>query len=211
MLNRALRIAGLILVAAAIGWFFPLFHVVPRGELRSNLKPEVFNAASFAKQFWTDQLLPAVDGAHDAKSTLNAIRDNPQKAREEFGKTAGLGRSTLYLLRGKGTVVAVDAKSLGVDLSDDGSIEVVIATGLLFGNTLRDCTGQVRGEDLANSQQFNEVSTELNRIAETQVITPLKESAKVGDVIEFAGCAEVTNVPRDISPIKLIPIVVTKP
>jgi predicted lipoprotein len=62
------------------------------------------------------------------------------------------------------------------------------------------------GDDFPNSQQFNEISTELNRRIEADVLPQLREQAKIGATIEFVGCAEVTIVPRDVEPLRLVPL-----
>jgi predicted lipoprotein len=208
-MNRVFAILGAIVAVGAFSWFFPLFHVVSRELLRAEKEKTTFHADEFVREFWSTKLLPALPEAADATTVLAALRESPEQARTQFGRTAGLGRSTLYFLRGNGTIVAVDGKQIGVALASDADQpDVALATGLLFGNTVRDATGLVNGDDFPNSQQFNEISAELNRTIETTVLPLLKERAKVGDAIEFVGCAEVTNVPRDITPLKIVPLVV---
>ena len=132
----------------------------------------------------------------------------PSRPASSLAASVGLGRASLYFVRGSGTIVSVDDKAdrrvaRGRRKRRRTSRS---QTGLLFGNTVRDATGLVDGDDFPNSQHFNEISTELNRMVETTVIPPLKERAKVGDAIEFVGCAEVTNVPRDVTPLKVVPL-----
>jgi predicted lipoprotein len=181
--------------------------VVSRESLRAEREQHVFRAADYVQDFWATKLALAFDDAADASAVLAALRTNPAEARTQYGRTAGLGRSTFYFLRGTGTVVSVDKKSIGVSLkSENDEADVVLETGLLFGNTVRDATGLVSGDDFPNSQQFNAISAELNRRIEANVLPPLRERANVGDAIVFVGCAEVTNVPRDIAPLTLVPL-----
>ncbi len=151
--------------------------------------------------------MPALADAENVGLVLAAFHDSPEQARTQFGRSVGIGRSTLFFVRGSGTIAAIDNKQIVVALTDDASgPHVALVTGLLFGNTVRDATGLLHGDDFPNSQQFNEISAELNRTIETTVLPPLKERAKVGDAIEFVGCGEVTEVPRDIAPLKLVPL-----
>lgn len=196
-----------LVAACVLFWFFPLFHVVPRGTTLAEKQQAAFDAADYVTKFWTEKLTPTFGQAADAAAVLAALRDDPQQARTDFGRSVGLGRAALYFARGSGKIVSVDDKAIGVSLAAEGSeADVAIQAGLLFGNTVRDATGLIRGEDFPNSQHFNEISTELNRVVETTVIPPLKQQAKVGAAIEFVGCAEVTNLPRDVSPLKVIPL-----
>jgi predicted lipoprotein len=206
-MKRVLLIAGGLLLLGIIGWFFPLFHVVSREALRAEREQKEFRAGEFVKDFWAAKLTPALTDAEDAVTVLAALRESPEQAGTMYGRKVGLGRSTLYFLRGTGTIVAVDKNHVGVKLGGDtGDADVFLETGLLFGNVVRDATGLLSGDDFPNSQQFNEISTELNRTIEASVLPPVKERAQVGDAVEFVGCAEVTNVPRDIAPLKLVPL-----
>lgn len=209
-MHRALIIAGALVAASVLTWFFPLFHVVSRSSLKSAQAAAEFQAADYVKSFWTERLKPAFGEADDAGAVLAALRENPAQARTEFGRTVGLGRSTLYFVSGKGTIVSVDGKVVGVSLGSATSApDVAISTGLLFGNTARDATGLLNGSEFPNSQQFNEISTEINRTIEATVLPALKKQAKVGDEIQFVGCAEVTSLPRDVSPLKVVPLQVS--
>ena len=84
--------------------------------------------------------------------------------------------------------------------------DIVLQTGVVSGNTVRDATGLLSASDYPNSQQFNAISNELNRLVETLVIPSAKQAAQVGRQIEFVGCARVLNLPADASPLKLIPL-----
>lgn len=206
-MNRAVIIICLLIAVSVLTWFFPLFHVVRRDALREAEQQTVFDAADHVKVIWTEKLPPVLADAADAALVLAALRQDPQRARNEFGRSVGIGRSSLFLVRGRGTIMSADNKAIGVSLdADDKEVDVSLVTGLLFGNTIRDATGLIDGDDFPSSQEFNQISGELNRTVETTVLPRLKAQAKVGDTIEFVGCGEVTNLPRDITPLKLIPL-----
>jgi predicted lipoprotein len=206
-MNRIAAIFGALLAVAVLTWFFPLFHVVSRESLRAEKEQGRFRAADFVREFWAAQLTPALPEAADVLSVLAVYRENPDQARTQFGRSVGIGRSTLYFVRGSGKIASINDKQIVVALTDDASgPHVALQTGLLFGNTVRDATGLLNGDDFPNSQQFNEISTELNRTIETTVLPPLKKAAKVGAEVEFVGCAEVTNMARDFAPLKIVPL-----
>jgi predicted lipoprotein len=206
-MNRALVIVGAIVAVGVLSWFFPMFHVVSRSALREAKEQAAFHADEFVADFWTAQLTPALAEAADSAAVISTLRVSPDEARTQFGRTAGLGRSVLYFVRGSGKVVSVDKKTVGVALGNEsGQADIALDIGLLFGNTVRDATGLLSGDDFPNSQQFNEISTELNRRIEADVLPQLREQAKIGATIEFVGCAEVTIVPRDVEPLRLVPL-----
>lgn len=206
-MNRFVATIGTLVAASVLFWFFPLFHVVPRGTTLAEKPQAAFDATDYVKKFWSAKLSPTFGQAADAAAVLAALREDPQQARTDFGRSLGLGRAALYFVRGSGTIVSVGDKAIGVSLAAEGSeADIAIQTGLLFGNTVRDATGLIHGDDFANSQHFNAISIELNRVVENDVIPHVKQQANVGEQIEFVGCAEVTNLPRDISPLKVIPL-----
>ena len=194
-------------LAGVLFWLFPLFHVVRLDEARAEEQQSRFNAAKFAEAFWDERLLPALDEAADAGAVLTAIRDNPQAAREQFGRKVGVSRTRFFVLRGSGRIVSVDEKAIGVALDQNGrEPDVVLPIGLLFGNTARDATGLLDAGDFPHSQNFNDISTELNRIIEERVVPKLRKQSKVGRRIEFAGCAEVSDEVSDPRPLAIIPL-----
>jgi predicted lipoprotein len=88
----------------------------------------------------------------------------------------------------------------------EGQADVVLKTGLLFGNTIRDGTGQLLASEFANSQDFNAISKELNRMVEEQVQPDLKANAHVGKKIRFVGCAEIRASSKALLPLTAIPL-----
>jgi predicted lipoprotein len=206
-MKRIIVVISLLGAAGVLLWFFPLFHVVSLEEAEAEKRQAAFDPAEYAKKFWDGQLVPSLDQATDAAAMLAAFRESPDQARNQFGRSVGLGRTYYYVLRGSGTIVSVDKKGVGISLRGErNESDVVLPTGLLFGNTVRDATGLLDPSDFPDSQHFNAISTELNHLVETLVIPLLNEQAKVGRRIEFVGCAEVTNEHGDLKPLKVIPL-----
>jgi predicted lipoprotein len=209
-MNRLIVWLALVLALGAVLWFFPLFHIVQLPKAQEAKQQTAFNAAEFAKTFWHERLMKSLDQAADASTVIAAMAENPQKAREKFGRTVGISSSCFYFLRGSGRVVSVKAKGVGLSLKETGDdVEFLLPTGLLFGNTVRDATGLLDASAFPNSQHFNDISAELNRIVEAQVLPALKEQAAVGRRIQLVGCVEVGEDERDARPLKVIPVSVT--
>jgi len=186
-----------------------LFHVVHTNSGGSALRESALNPPDFANRFWNERLIPSLGQAHDAATVLAAFRASPVAARAKFGRTVGVSSTTLLVVRGNGTIVTVDKKGVGIALERDAKgPDIVLQTGLLFGNTVRDATGLLDAGDFADSREFNEISTELNRIIETRVIPSLKERSATGRRINFAGCAEIQDESEIIRPLTIIPLVV---
>jgi predicted lipoprotein len=184
---------------------FPLFHIAPI-EQASTRQVAPLNPKAFAEQYWTTRLVPRLADAHDAATVLAALRANAQQARSEFGRTVGLGRSTYFLLRGEGTIVSIEKNAIGVALAEAGrEPDLLITTGPVFGNAVRDAPGAITAGEFSRSQDFNDLAAELNLLVENRVERPLAEHAHIGGHVRFVGCVELLGE-KPIKPLKLIPL-----
>ena len=202
----ALTSVILCLFLVATFWF-PLVHFVPLKQTQAQATQSEFNPTNFATAFWNEKLLKSLDRAADASQVLAALATDPQKARAQFGRKLGVSSSTLFFLRGTGHVVAVKKNGVALALKDgDDTADILLPTGLLFGNAVRDSTGLLDASAFPNSQNFNDLSAELNHIVESTMLPQLREQAKAGAIISFAGCAEIDDEDTDVKPVKVIPV-----
>ena len=205
---RKLTLIGVgLLIVAVLLWRFPLVRVVSLKEAKAR-EVVAFDAEAFARDFWAAKLLPATAKATELTELLAALAKDPAAARKQFGRSLGMSSTTAVFVRGAGRVTAIEEDFVRVAVSGapEGT-EVLLATGLLFGNAVRDGTGLLDVSAYADSQDFNKLSTALNTIVETTVSPALREQAKVGRELRFAGCLELeedagaANVP--IVPVKV--------
>lgn len=194
-------------VIAGVCWLFPLFHVVPLNTVKAQQAAARFDATQFAETFWTNKLQPGIEKAVDAKTLLNSIQSDPAVAKTNFSRSVGLSESYFYFLSGSGRVVAVSDDGISLAITDRSTnAEVLLQTGLIFGDATRDGTGLLDPSAYPNSQDFNDISAALDHIVETRVLPDLKHEAKVGVTISFAGFAEVDDETADLKPLKVVPI-----
>ena len=206
-MKRALSILVACTAMAGVFWFFPAYHIVSLKQAKAAKELGVFNPADFAAKFWRERLTPSLNHAADAQSVLDALAKDPKAAATNYGRTVGMSDTVYYLLRGTGTVVSVEGKGVGVSLHGaSGEADLLLKTGLLFGNTVRDATGLLTASEFPNSQEFNDVSTELNRIVESQIIPSLRTNAATGRALRFVVCAEISEDEAGGRPLKVIPI-----
>jgi predicted lipoprotein len=188
-------------------WLFPPFRIVPLERLQAEQLQDVFNAAASAEQFWTDRLGPRLNQSADAAVALPALSENASAAAQKYGRSVGLSSSAFFLLQGRGTVTAVDRKGVTVGLTNsEPPLTILLKTGLIFGNAVRDCTDLLDTSDFPDSQQFNDLSAELNRLVETRVIPLLKTNVVAGQPIHFVGVAEVDLESNPAMPWQLVPL-----
>jgi predicted lipoprotein len=167
--------------------------------------------ADAAQRFWNERLPAMTAKAACAGEVIAAIRSDVAGARKRFARTPVVGGSDYYFLTGGGTVVSKDAREVGVELDSSptpGKADVVIATGPLFGNAVRDGTGAFAPDEYPNSSDFNALSSELNAMVKKNVLAPIREKASVASHVRIVGVAEVSEDDASPLPLKLVPIVV---
>jgi predicted lipoprotein len=203
----------IIAAAAALGlsvllYFFPLFHVVPFAQTEKRTADASFDPVAFVDRFWNDRLITGAAGAVDAPELVAAIGRDRESARRTYGRSVGLGSVYYYFVKGTGRIVSVEKDSVGLSLgAEQPLVQVSLATGNIFGNAVRDGTGLLDVNDFANSQDFNALSSEINRRIEEQVLPAFRERAAVGARVRFVGCAEIIDEEMDLHPLRVVPIV----
>src|ERR1022692_1095390 len=156
-MKRAAQYIFALAALVAWGWFFPPFHIVPLNTATAEKVAAKFDATMVAENFWTNQLVPAIDKTVDAQTLLSTLQSDATAAKEKKSRGAGVGDSYFYFLLGEGKIVSVsdDAVSIVV-LENSTNAEVALQAGFVFGNALRDGTGLLNASDYPNSQDFND-------------------------------------------------------
>ena len=190
-------------VAAGL-WFLPLFHVVPLQTARDATAAAAFDAEAFVEKLWREELLKPELRTVDASTLVKLLREN-NAAATDLGRRLGLSRTTSYFVAGTGRIVSVTNDSVSIALGSDAAPSVVIETGPVFGNAIRDGSGLLDVSAFPNSQDFNAISTALNRRVEEQVLPQLRAKAAIGAPVRFVGGAEVED-PASALPLRVVPI-----
>jgi predicted lipoprotein len=211
--HRGKRKAMSFLVGAGIVgctcYFLPPFKIVSLDQARAKRAQEAFQPKKFAETFWTNELRKALGNATLADDLLPLIRSDPAAAEGRFGRTAELGNTYYYFVRGTGRVTEVGHEEVTVVLASSArssGASVVLLTANVFGNAIRNGTGLLDVNSFANSQDFNNVSHELNLIAESKVLAPFREVVSVGTQVKFVGCTEIADEDRDLDPLRIVPV-----
>ncbi|MCS7468630.1 DUF2291 domain-containing protein [Stieleria sp. ICT_E10.1] len=205
-------IRGTIAAACVVAvWFWPLFQIVPLEQAEQEslaAEAESFDPAAFVEKFWNEQLIPAESRAVDAQKLIAAIQEDHAKARKTRGRSVGLSSTYYYFISGTGRVTRVERNTVALVIrqgADDA--EVLLESGPIFGNAVRDATGLLDVNDYANSQDFNRISSEINRRIEAQVLPTLRKVAVVGGTVRFVGCVQITDETTDLSPLRVVPFI----
>ncbi len=200
-----------LLIVGGLCWLFPPFRVVPLSQAQRRRLGAAFDAPAVARAFWDQKLLPATARAVPIRELLIVLAQDPAVAKQRFGRALGLSSTTCFFIQGSGRIAAVDKEGITVALEDvPAGTGVRLSTEPLFGNAVRDATGLLDVNEFPNSQDFNAVSAELNRLVEADVLPALRSHAAAAKIIRFAGCFEVEEgpVPKTL---RIIPVKIDWP
>lgn len=203
--RRWIAIAGGCALLLAVFYFFPLFRIVDLDAAVKEKRSKIFDPRSYGEKFWFEDLPAAADKAVDVTDLVAALASDPEAAKAKHGRMMGLGGIHSFHLRGTGTIVAVGEKAIGLSVDGGDTIQVEFPTGLIFSNAVRDATGLIQVSAFASSRHFNDISSELNKRVEAEVLPALRKNAAPGVRLSFVGCAELAGDGNAL-PLKVIPV-----
>ncbi|MFT3870796.1 MAG: DUF2291 family protein [Nibricoccus sp.] len=201
--------AALIALAVVPFVVFPPVRCKTKAAPGAATARQVFDPQTFARRFWAEKLVPAAKSATSVADLYAAIQANPATAAAKYAHPVGLGGTSYYFVAGRGVVTAVSDESITLSLPDNPTATVVIETGLVFGNAVRDGSGLLDVNAFANSEEFNAVASALNTIVEIEIIPTARKAGVVGSPLRFSGIAELANTDSDPRPLSLVPVSVS--
>jgi len=162
------------------------------------------DVSGFAERFWNEKLLSAAVPAVEAAPLVAALVQDPALAAQKYGRRAGVGGKTFFLVSGTGRVASVDHTGAWIDVGGAQIPRVLLLTGPVFGNALRDVTGLLNLSDY-RSVDFNSLSTALNQLCETRA-QPVLQRVGAGASISFLAAGEIDDASQAEPILRLAPI-----
>jgi predicted lipoprotein len=203
MNKKLIRYAVLIIVLAFVGYnsvYFKKLNDVNKGIVNGNNKLDV-------KDFWGTKFKIAIDSAIALEVFEDEfIKKGAQVTIEKYSHKQGVSDVAYMLMKFSGKVKEVTEDKIVLEVLNSRTNSFVFNTGNYFGNAVRDATGLIKMGDFENTLEYNNVSTQLNKIVKNEVIFPFKNKLKSKDDITVVGCVEVLNdrLQDEILPVKII-------
>ena len=193
---------GLGILAVLLVLFFS-FDIKKLDEIETS-GADKFDATEYAADFFTKKLPLVIDQAPDIGTLTKLLQNDPANAFEQFGHKLGISKTWYFMVRGEGTIDSVEEENLVV--TTNSGFRTRVATSFIFGNAVRDGSGAVDIDEFLNMTDFNNVSIAINDIVKNEVVPPLREKAKPGMKITFAGAFEIKEDDIDIQSTRIIPV-----
>ncbi len=204
MNKKWLKYLVLIVVAALLAYNSVYFKKLDAKKTTVQTK---LDPSQFARSFWKEKFTSYLDRAVEINNFLKLLKDDPNGTFTKHARTQGIGNTSCFLLKGEGQIMEVKDDHLVVKINPEvPETKIKLNSGLYFGNAVRDVTGLIKMGDFGNTIDYNSVSSELNKIVQAEVISPLKTKVKKGDTISFVGCAEINREQVNADNIELLPV-----
>jgi predicted lipoprotein len=195
LLNKA-PIGGL----GAVMLYFSI-EIRPLDEVKKG--SQKFDAKVFAKEFYDKTLSKSFDKAIEINTLVAMIQADKNKAFKEYSNAVSIGNIRNFLVKGEGKITKINESDM-IILSNGLSIK--IATEYIYGNAIRDASGQFDIKPFTNTEDINNIAAEINRIVRNSVIPNFKKQVKIGDKISFIGAIELNQEHTKTENIEVYPI-----
>jgi len=166
-----------------------------------------FDAKTYARNYFNDKLIPSLPNAIEINQLVSLLETNKDETFNKYGHALGIGNIRYFLVKGKGQITSVGENDVTILANADSSKKTIhIATEFVFGNAVRDASGKIDVNAFSNTMDFNNVSSEINKIIRTEILPAFKSSKSKGDSVQFAGAIELNKEHLDIRDIELMPV-----
>jgi hypothetical protein len=204
MQRKAIKYTVFIIVILLLGYNSIYFKKLD--EVKAAASPQNFSAPSYAREIYS-KLDPKLDSAVSMDILISLLRTDPAMAFDRYSNALSIGNVRYFLVQGNATVKSISDDMIDVSLLDSSKrSSITIATEFIYGNAIRDASGLVKLTDFNNTDDFNNVSAEINKLIREDVIPPFRQAVKSGDTIMFRGAIEMNRAHIDIDSIEIIPI-----
>jgi len=175
-------------------------------EVKAAAAPE-FDAAAYARNYFDNKLPEALNKAVEINQLAAMLQKDEEKTFSTHSNALGIGNIRYFLVKGEGTITAVDENNVSVLAAADGSEKPVkIAIEYVFGNAVRDASGLININEFENTMDFNNVSAEINKIIRGEVLPSFKAKAEKGKRMRFVGALELNQEHLNFDDPEIIPV-----
>lgn len=193
-------IIGVVIAAMVI---YHSLYFRPLDEKLAEAQERTFDASSFVKGIWADQLLPAYDSAIDLTTLLQKLVRDPAQTFQQEAQALGIGNIGYFKVQGEGTVLEVTENHLLLQVGDQ---IVELETEFIFGNAVRDASGLIKVNDYDETADFNAISESINDKIRKEVIPLIRTEVSTGKQVRFKGALELNKAHLNLDQPEVIPV-----
>ncbi len=189
---------ALVLIAGYNSVYFKKLDEVNAGAAKA------FDAAAYANNYFYKQLPAETAKAPQLDKLVGLIKTDTANAFKTYGHALAIGTVRYFLVQGEGQVSGIDDNGITI-LTPAGS-SVLLATGYVFGNAVRDASGLVDVNQFSNTMDLNNISAEVDKIIRNTILPPVLMQIKTGSKVQFSGAIALNQAHLQLDGIEVTPI-----
>ncbi|HLR25820.1 MAG TPA: DUF2291 family protein [Fodinibius sp.] len=172
-------------------------------KVRTKKESGNFEAGACAQNFWEQQRTVSIEEAVNLSQLLTRLEQSFDSTAAR-GQQVGISDYRYFMVQGSGTIEGISEDDVVVVL--DKGRKIRLATGFIFGNTMRNAVSQIDIGEFMNMTQFNEVSIQINNLVQENIVPILEERAETGRSVSFAGALSIDVETRQLDSLRIIPL-----
>jgi predicted lipoprotein len=202
-MKKVVKYGLLLLVIALVGYKSVYFKKLSTMTAVPSVQ---FDAESFSKKLWEEQLPARLDSAVTLWYLMEEIKKNPDSAFARYSNAMAIGNYRYSMVMARGLVIAINEDNIILEVGDEPPFNVMVATEYVYGNAIRDASGLLDIRDFNNTSDLNNISEQLNTKVRSTVLPPFKQQVKKGDRVEVAGAVEFNKAHLNFNQPEIIPV-----
>lgn len=203
-MNRYIKYLLLIVAIGLVA--YKSVYVKKLSKIKVSLE-EKFDAVSFSKSLWDENLPARLDSAVELGTFIKAAQANPADAFSKYTNALGIGNYRYALVKAAGTVTDVSEDDITIQIKiGDSLMTAKLATEFIYGNAIRDASGLVDVKNFPNTMDLNNISEELNKMVRKTVLPRFKTSVRKGDKLIVSGAIELHKEHIKWNELEIIPV-----
>lgn len=167
---------------------FLLYHSIHVESLDSRAAEHADgDITKLADAYFSETLPGALEKALTPCPLLRALSGEDSDW-EAYGKQTNIGNRYYFLVRGEGVVQKIEDSFVRVAFGEgEEACSLRLATVYIFGNEIRDASGELRLQEVDELTKFNTVSELINKKVRDEIIPDFLKDVQVGQKIQLAG------------------------
>lgn len=145
------------------------------------------DVAQMADDYFLQTLPSVMENAPTPCMLLSALGEEDHDWKT-YGKQTNIGNRYYFLVQGEGTVEEIEDNFVKVVFGEGAkTCSLRVATVYIFGNEIRDASGELLLQDVGELTKFNAVSELINKKVRDDIIPHFLNEVQVGQKIRLAA------------------------
>lgn len=187
---------------------FLIYHSIDIESLDSRIDDNTDeDVAQLAEAYFSNTLPSVLENAPTPCMLIRALSGEDDHDWGTYGKQTNIGNRYYFLVRGEGVVQEIEDSFVLVAFGEgEEACSLRMATVYVFGNEIRDASGELRLQDVGELEKFNTVSELINKKVRDEIVPEFLKEVQVGQKIQLAGAFALNRRTGVTDDVEIMPI-----